>query len=163
MPFDLFIGAEWMIWCCIISLRYVKIRLSWYVWHMNRKKNYVKSRTVIHHEIELKESIRGCRRGRFTTNSSLSTLSEVPKMFVSGSPSHPPETSHQYSKSKWKNENFCLICTLRSVTMSGHVKYKRNSLACKMQEDSACNTGDSAGNTHLPLSLILATAYLTGQ
>ncbi len=27
--------------------------------------------------------------------------------------------------------------TLRSVTMSGHVKYKRNSLACKMQEDSA--------------------------
>ena len=35
---------------------------------------------------------------------------------------------------------------LRSVTMNGHVKYKRNSLACKMQEDSACNTGDSACN-----------------
>ncbi len=34
--------------------------------------------------------------------------------------------------------------TLRSVTTSGHVKYRRNSLACKMQEDSACNTGDSA-------------------
>ena len=31
------------------------------------------------------------------------------------------------------------IYTLRSVTMSGHVKCKRNSLACKMQEDSACN------------------------
>ncbi len=42
----------------------------------------------------------------------------------------------------WKQE-----ATLRSVTMSGHVKYKRNSLACKMQEDSACNTP-------LPLFLI---------
>ena len=29
--------------------------------------------------------------------------------------------------------------TLKSVTMSGHAKYKRNSLAWKMQEDSACN------------------------
>ena len=35
------------------------------------------------------------------------------------------------------------ICNLRSITMSDRVKYKRNSLACKMQEDSACNTGDS--------------------
>ena len=34
--------------------------------------------------------------------------------------------------------------TLRSGTMSGHVRYKRNSLACKMQGDSACKTGDSA-------------------
>ena len=36
--------------------------------------------------------------------------------------------------------------TLRSVTMGGHAKYRRNSLACKMQEDSACNTGDWACN-----------------
>ncbi len=34
--------------------------------------------------------------------------------------------------------------TLRSVTMSSHVKYRGNPLACKIQEDSACNTGDSA-------------------
>ena len=34
--------------------------------------------------------------------------------------------------------------TLRSVMTSVQVKYRRNSLACKMQEDSACNTGDSA-------------------
>ncbi len=53
--------------------------------------------------------------------------------------------------------------TLRSVTMSGHVNYKRNSLAGKMQEDLVCNTGDSACSTHLPISLILAMAYLTGQ
>ena len=32
-----------------------------------------------------------------------------------------------------------------------------------MQKDSECNTGDSARNTHLPLSLILATAYFIGQ
>ncbi len=46
-------------------------------------------------------------------------------------------------------QNLCACLytrTLRSVTMSGHVKYKRNSLACKMQEVSACNTGDSACN-----------------
>ena len=36
--------------------------------------------------------------------------------------------------------------TLRSVTVSGHVKCKRNSLACKIQEDSAGNSGDSACN-----------------
>ncbi len=44
-----------------------------------------------------------------------------------------------------------MLHALSEVLMSGHVKYKRNSLACKMQEDSACNT-------QLPLSLILATA-----
>ena len=50
--------------------------------------------------------------------------------------------------------------TLRSVTMSGHVKYKRNSLACKMQEDNACNTGNSACiNTHHPLK-IMASGHL---
>ena len=36
--------------------------------------------------------------------------------------------------------------TLGSVAMSGHAKYKRKSLACKMQEDSTCNTGDPAYN-----------------
>ncbi len=39
-------------------------------------------------------------------------------------------------------------CTLTSVTGSGHVKYKRNYLACKIHENSACNLGDSACNTH---------------
>ena len=52
--------------------------------------------------------------------------------------------------------------TLNSVTGSGHVKYKRNSLACKMHENSACNSVDSACNTHLPLSLILTTCPLKG-
>ena len=53
---------------------------------------------------------------------------------------------------------FCLFSTytLRSVTMTGHVKYRRNSLACKMQEDPAYNTGNSACNAQLPV-LTLAT------
>ena len=36
--------------------------------------------------------------------------------------------------------------TLSSVIGSGHVKHKRNSLACKIHENSACNIGDSACN-----------------
>ncbi len=51
----------------------------------------------------------------------------------------------------WLGCAYChgfLLHTLRSVTMSGHVKCKRNSLACKMQEDSACNTGDPACKLH---------------
>ncbi len=37
--------------------------------------------------------------------------------------------------------------TISSVTGSGHVKYKRNSLACMIHENSAYNIGDSACNT----------------
>ncbi len=33
---------------------------------------------------------------------------------------------------------------LRSVTMSGQHKYRRNPSACKIAEESACTTGDSA-------------------
>ncbi len=33
----------------------------------------------------------------------------------------------------------CKTHTLNSVTGSGHVKYKRNSLACKIHENAACN------------------------
>ena len=34
--------------------------------------------------------------------------------------------------------------TLRSVTMSGQYKHRRNPSACKIAEESACATGDSA-------------------
>ena len=37
-----------------------------------------------------------------------------------------------------------VLYTLNSVTGSGHVKFKRNSLACKMLENLAFNAGDSA-------------------
>ncbi len=40
----------------------------------------------------------------------------------------------------WEVDTLFTHHTLRSVTLNGHVKYVRNSLACKMQEDSACNT-----------------------
>ncbi len=49
---------------------------------------------------------------------------------------------------------FVNLHTLNSVTGNGHVKYKRNSLACKMHENSACSHGDLVCNTSLPLSLI---------
>ncbi len=35
--------------------------------------------------------------------------------------------------------NNARICTLSSVTLSGHVKYRRNPSACKIAEDSACD------------------------
>ncbi len=38
--------------------------------------------------------------------------------------------------------------TLRSVMMSGQYKYRRNPSACKIAEESACTTGDSACNRH---------------
>ena len=52
----------------------------------------------------------------------------------------------QFNWEETRRNPFSAGNTLRSITMSGHVKYKRNSLACKMQEDSACNT-------HLPLKI----------
>ncbi len=55
---------------------------------------------------------------------------------------------------------FYFIFYTHTLTGSGHVKYKRNFLACKMHENSACSRGDSTCNTSLPLSLILITALL---
>ncbi len=68
----------------------------------------------------------------------------------------------------WHDFQFTLY-TLRHVMMSGHVKYKRNSSACKIQEDSACFTENSACNAHLKIKkgtcpvLILATGRHTTE
>ena len=39
--------------------------------------------------------------------------------------------------------------------MSGHVKYKRNSLACKMQEDSACNMWSAHGFVYIDDEMLM--------
>ncbi len=69
-----------------------------------------------------------------------------------------------------KMTNFAILWsqdyyTLRSVTMSGHVKYKRSSLACKMQEYSACNTSAKSmvsGHLKIKKGLVLYLYWSIG-
>ncbi len=58
---------------------------------------------------------------------------------------------YMYMAYRWVRKH-TIIVHPQKYMMSGHVKYKRYSLACKMQEDSACNTALLLQNGHFNIA-----------